>query len=127
MDLMFDPPTKKEKLILSRGIGYLFEDTRVAIYLRKDWMIPSPQEFIYSTNPKSDIQESFSFVTCLPNCREDNGVISVGNSLKLIPSTLAYETKTKLFKSYNLIKDRLSIVPELTLVWEGKFNGPSLS
>lgn len=127
MDLMFDPPTEKEKLILSRGIGYLFQDTRVAIYLRKDWMIPYPQEFIHSTNPKSNIQESFSFVSCLPNHMEDNGVISVGNSLKPIPSALAYETKAKLFKSYNIIKDKLSSVPELTLVWEGRLNEPSLS
>lgn len=127
MDLMFDPPTEEEKLILSRGIGYLFQDTRVAIYLRKDWMIPSPQEFIHSTNPKSNIQESFSFVTCLPNCREDNGVISVGNSLNISTKSMGYEPKSKLFKHLNLIKEKISKVPELTLVWEGKMNDPSLS
>lgn len=113
MDLMFDPPTEKEKLILSRGIGYLFQDTRIYIYLRKD---------IFPIN-----QESFSFVSCLPNHLENNGVISVVNSLNPIPKAMGYESKNKLFKHLNLIKEKISKVPELTLVWEGKMNDPSLS
>lgn len=123
MDLGTDPVNEEEIELMKTGFPYMFKDSRIAIYLSSDVPIAT-YEFPFFTGENL---ESFAFIYCLPNCMDDNGSITVCNPQMNRKASRGFDSKDKLFKSYNYIKRKIASNPKFTLIWEGSFNDPNRS